>query len=55
MNENVKVKIFNSDSISELERDINRFIKSKLVIDIKLAAHRYSCTAIVLYKDIKEE
>ena len=54
MNENVKVKIFNSNDISELERDINRFIKNKLVIDIKLAAHRYSCTALVLYKDIQE-
>ena len=54
MNENVKVKIFNSNDISELERDINRFIKNKLVIDIKLAAHRYSWTAIVLYKDIQE-
>ena len=54
MNENVKVKIFNSDSISELERDINRFIKNKLVIDIKLAAHRYSCTAMILYKNIQE-
>ena len=55
MNENVKVKIFNSGDITELERDINRFIKNKLVVDIKLAAHRYSCTAMILYKNIQEE
>lgn len=54
MNENVKTKIFNSGDITELERDINRFIKNKLVIDIKITAHRYSCTVIVLYKDIQE-
>ena len=52
MNENVKVKIFNGSDTSELEKDINDFIKNKLVIDVKLAAHKYSCTAIVLYKDI---
>lgn len=50
--DNIKVKLFNSESITELEKDINEFIKNKLVIDVKLAAHRYSCTAIVLYKDI---
>lgn len=52
MNENVKVKIFTGDSESELEACINDFIKNKLVIDIKLVAHRYSCTAMILYKDI---
>jgi hypothetical protein len=51
-NYNTKLKIFESDSTTELEKYINDFIKDKLVIDIKLAAHRYSCTAIVLYKDI---
>lgn len=51
-NYNIKLKIFESDSTTELEKYINDFIKDKLVIDIKLAAHRYSCTAIVLYKDI---
>ena len=54
MNENVKVKIFNGDNTSELETCINDFIKNKLIIDVKLVAHRYSCTAIVLYKDIQE-
>ena len=54
MNENVKVKIFNSNDISELETCINDFIKNKLVIDVKLVAHRYSCTAMILYKDIQE-
>lgn len=51
-NYNTKLKIFESDSTTELEKYINDFIKDKLVIDVKLAAHRYSCTAIVLYKDI---
>lgn len=50
--DNIKVKLFNSESITELEKDINEFIKNKLVMDIKLTSHRYSCTAIVLYKDI---
>ena len=54
MNENVKVKIFNSNDISELERDINRCIKNKLDNNIKIAAHRYSCTASFVDKDSQE-
>jgi hypothetical protein len=51
-NYGIKLKIFNGESTTELEKCINDFIKDKLVINVKLAAHRYSCTAIVLYKDI---
>ena len=52
-NYNIKFKAFESDSTTELENCINDFIKDKLVIDVKLAAHRYSYTAIVLYTDIQ--
>lgn len=51
-NYNIKLKAFKSASTTELEECINDFIKDKLVIDVKIAAHKYSCTAIVLYKDI---
>lgn len=51
-NYNIKLKVFSGESTTELEKCINDFIKDKLVIDVKLAAHKYSCTAIVLYKDI---
>ena len=52
MNENVKVKIFTGGDSIDLEERINDFIENKLVIDIKLAADKYSCTVIILYKDI---
>lgn len=50
-NLNVKVKVFNSSETNILEERINDFLKDKILVDIKMSAHKYSCTVIVMYKE----
>ena len=48
-NSNFKIKLFTGGDIEDLEDDVNRFIKDVMVIDIKIASHRYSCTIMIIY------
>ena len=63
----MKVKIFRERDIKELEKDINKFIKDKCVIDIKFSTDAFynkhlkgvpvsvaeSVTAMIIYTDEK--
>lgn len=50
---NVKVYILRTDDPYELENGINKFIKDKEIVDIKLSGtgQSYNTTALIMYKD----
>lgn len=46
-----KVKIFCGNDKDVVEREINEFIKDKIFVDLRISAHTYSVTIIVIYKE----
>lgn len=53
--ENVKVKIFVKSFASDLEDEINAFIQDKDVVNIQYQASRIGHSALITYKERKEE
>ena len=46
-----KVKIFCGNDKDVVEKEINDFIKDKIFVDLRISAHTYSVTIIVIYKE----
>lgn len=49
----MRIKIFSSNQLSEIEKKVNDFIKDKIVIDIKCTTTEHSHTVFVMYEDSK--
>lgn len=48
----MKVKIFASTLVDELEYAINKFIKDVKIIDIKYSSNKEGASAMIIYEEV---
>ena len=47
----MKVKVFANVDCDVLEKEINEFIRDKIVVDIKFTTSKYTAKALVMYEE----